>query len=148
MKEPLKILVINGPNLNLLGTRQPSIYGTKTLEEIMESLRAEFPDVLLKHYQSNIEGELINALQHASNNQDAVVLNAGGYTHTSVALKDAIAASSLPVVEVHLSNIASRESFRHHSLLASECVGSIAGFGANSYTLALHAIKMYLKEGR
>ena len=144
----MKILVINGPNLNLLGSREPEVYGSQTLTDLIDVLKAEFPEVELVHFQSNIEGELIDALQQADGAQDGVILNAGGYTHTSVALRDAIAGVGVPVIEVHMSNTAAREEFRHNSLIAGVCVGTIAGFGANSYSLALSAMKTYLKEGR
>lgn len=144
----MKILIINGPNLNLLGTREPELYGSKTLDSLVEDLRNSFSNVKIGHYQSNVEGELINKLQQAVGNYNGVVLNAGGYTHTSVAIRDAISSISLPVVEVHMSNIAAREEFRHNSLIAGVCVGSIAGFGAYSYTLAIDALRTYLKEGR
>ncbi|MGB0369388.1 MAG: type II 3-dehydroquinate dehydratase [Flavobacteriales bacterium] len=144
----MKILVINGPNLNLLGSREPEVYGSQTLTDLIDGLRTEFPEVALVHFQSNIEGELIDALQQADGTQDGVILNAGGYTHTSVALRDAIAGVGVPVIEVHMSNTAAREEFRHNSLIAGVCVGTIAGFGANSYSLALSAMKTYLKAGR
>ena len=146
--ERLKILVVNGPNLNLLGTREPDTYGSKTLSELMDELVIGFPDLDISMFQSNVEGELINALQNSVESVDGVVINAGGYTHTSVAIRDAIAAIPIPVVEVHMSNIAAREEFRHVSLLSAVCLGSIAGFGANSYHLGLQAIKSYLTEVR
>lgn len=141
------ILVLNGPNLNLLGTREPAIYGRETLEEIITELEAiaATMDVTLKHLQSNYEGELIDALHQArQDGVDGVILNAAGYTHTSVALRDAIAACELPVVEVHMSNIHAREEFRHHSIIAPVCVGGIYGFGADSYLLALSALYNHL----
>ena len=144
----MKVLVINGPNLNLLGKREPEVYGSKSLADLFENLKVEFPELSLTHFQSNIEGELINQIQDAENVMDAVVLNAGGYTHTSVALRDSIAAVSVPVIEVHMSNIAAREEFRHNSLIAGVCIGSIAGFGSNSYNLALQAIITYLGSGQ
>ncbi len=144
----MKILVINGPNLNLLGTREPDVYGNLTLDEIIHTLKKTSGDVEISHFQSNVEGELIDELQQADSSVDGIVLNAGGYTHTSVAIRDAIAGISIPVIEVHLSNIASREEFRHRSLIAGVCLGTIAGFGSNSYALAINALQTYLKEGR
>lgn len=144
----MKVLVINGPNLNLLGKREPEVYGSQSLEDLFENLKVEFPELSLTHFQSNIEGELIDQIQNADNAMDAVVLNAGGYTHTSVALRDSIAAISVPVIEVHMSNIAAREEFRHNSLIAGVCIGSIAGFGSNSYSLAVRAVKTYLNQAQ
>jgi 3-dehydroquinate dehydratase-2 len=133
----MKILIINGANLNLLGRRQPEIYGHESFEDYLGALRARYSEHTIDYYQSNIEGELVDALQRADGNYDGVVLNAGGYTHTSVVLRDAIAAISLPVVEVHISSILAREEFRHISLIASVAVGSIMGFGMESYRLAV-----------
>jgi len=132
-----KIRIINGPNLNLLGTREPDIYGNTTFEDILSDFQKEFPGLELDYFQSNVEGELINSLHEAANKMDGVILNAGAYTHTSVALGDAIKAIDTPVVEVHISNIFSREDFRHVSYLAPHCIGSIVGFGMDSYRLAL-----------
>ncbi len=133
------IAVINGPNLNLLGKRDPGVYGTQTLEQIETSLAelAGQVGLTVTFYQSNIEGELVNAVQEADDGACGVIINAGAYTHTSVAIRDAVSAISVPVVEVHLSNILAREEFRRVSLLAPVCAGSIAGFGADSYKLAL-----------
>ena len=142
----MKILVVNGPNLNLLGKREPSIYGNQTLEDLISELRSAFSDVTVESFQSNIEGEIINELQLADDRYDGVVLNAGGYTHTSVAIRDAISSIDTPVVEVHMSNIAAREEFRHISLIAGVCLGSIAGFGKYSYTLAIEALRNHLKK--
>ena len=142
----MKVLVVNGPNLNLLGSREPEVYGSKTLFALIDELQALFPDVEIESYQSNIEGELIDRLQQADGNFDGIVLNAGGYTHTSVAIRDAINAIHAPVVEVHMSNIAAREEFRRNSLIAGVCVGSIAGFGAHSYSLGIDALRAYLQE--
>ena len=128
----MKILILNGPNLNLQGRRDPEVYGTETFEEFLERLRAGFQGVEFGYFQSNVEGELIDALQRAEGRYDGVVLNAGGYTHTSVALRDAVAAVSVPVVEVHISSILAREEFRHVSLLAPVVKGSIMGFGLDS----------------
>ena len=142
----MKILVVNGPNLNLLGKREQSIYGNQTLEDLISELRSAFSDVTVESFQSNIEGEIINELQLADDRYDGVVLNAGGYTHTSVAIRDAISSIDTPVVEVHMSNIAAREEFRHISLIAGVCLGSIAGFGKYSYTLAIEALRDHLKK--
>lgn len=131
------ILVLNGPNLNLLGKREPAIYGGATLEEIVEGLRTGFPTVTIVHTQSNLEGALVDAVQGAEGIHDGIVLNAGGYAHTSVALRDAVAAVSVPVVEVHLSNLLAREPFRHTSLVGAVCAGSVMGFGAAGYAMAL-----------
>lgn len=131
----MKILILNGPNLNLIGQREPEIYGKLSFEESILDWRREF-DAELDYLQSNVEGELINFLQNAG--ADGIVFNAGGYTHTSVALRDAIASISVPVVEVHLSNITKRETFRHESMLSPVCVGCIFGFGMESYRMAIH----------
>jgi 3-dehydroquinate dehydratase-2 len=131
--------IINGPNLNLLGKREVDVYGATSFETFFESLQQEFPDLKLHYYQSNVEGELINYLHSIGFRSDGILLNAGGYTHTSVAIADAVAAIKTPVVEVHISNIFAREEFRHTSLLAKNCVGSIIGFGLKSYALALQS---------
>lgn len=133
----MKILIINGANLNLLGRRQPEIYGTKSFEDYLETLCARYPEHTLDYYQSNVEGELVDALQGAEGKYQGIVLNAGGYTHTSVVLRDAISAISTPVVEVHISSILAREEFRHTSLIAPVVCGSIMGFGMESYRLAI-----------
>lgn len=138
----MKILILNGPNLNLQGRRDTHIYGAMTFEAYFASLESAFPDVEFAYFQSNIEGELINRIQQADGVMDGVVLNAGGYTHTSVALRDAVAAVSVPVVEVHISSILAREEFRHTSLLASVVRGSIMGFGLDSYRLGVEALRM------
>lgn len=134
----MKILIINGPNLNLLGVREKSIYGDSSFEDYFETLKKEFSSLELEYYQSNVEGELINKLHEVGFSYDGIVINAGGYTHTSVALADAIAGIKTPVIEVHISNLAQREEFRHVSLIGKNCVGSIAGFGLKSYQLALN----------
>lgn len=131
----MKILIVNGPNLNLLGTREPQIYGIQTFEAYFEELKLK-TTCELHYFQSNVEGELINKLQESSH--DGIILNAGGYTHTSVALRDCISAIQVPVVEVHISNITSREEFRHTSLISPVAVGCILGFGMESYRLALN----------
>lgn len=141
----MKILVLNGPNLNLLGTREPEKYGNMTLNDI-ENLLKDFANE--KHFdidfcQSNIEGILIDKIQEANKNYDGIVLNAGGYTHTSIAIRDAIAAIDIPVVEIHLTNIHAREEFRHISRIAPVCIGQICGFGVNSYKLGLQALLDY-----
>ncbi len=132
-----KIIIINGPNLNLLGKREPLTYGNKSFEDYREELVKEFSDFEISTYQSNVEGEIINKLQEIGFSLDGIVLNAGGYTHTSVAISDAIAAIKTPVVEVHISNIYSREEYRHQSLMAKHCKGVIAGFGLDSYKMAI-----------
>lgn len=136
----MKILIINGANLNLLGRRQPEIYGHESFEDYLEALRARYSEHTIDYYQSNIEGEIVDALQRAEGVYDAVVLNAGGYTHTSVVIRDAIAAIATPVVEVHISSILAREEFRHTSLIAPVVRGSIMGFGMESYRLAVEHI--------
>ncbi len=138
----MKILIINGPNLNLLGKRQPTIYGEVTFEYFLEQL--EEKEHNLTYFQSNVEGEIINQLQE--NDADGVILNAGGYTHTSVAIRDAVSAIHKPVVEVHISNIAGRESFRHESLISPVAVGCIFGFGLEGYILAIDYLCKYHKE--
>lgn len=137
----MKILVVHGPNLNLLGTREKDVYGDQTLDDInaMLSAEAESHDAELKTTQSNSEGALVDAIQDARNWADAIVLNAGAYTHTSIALRDAVAAIDVPVIEVHLSNVYAREEFRHHSYIAPVAAGMVVGFGVDSYRLALLA---------
>lgn len=137
----MKILILNGPNLNLQGRRDTDVYGTITFDEYIETLRREFPKDELHYLQSNLEGELIDALHATQGNFDGVVFNAGGYTHSSVALRDAVSAISTPVVEVHISNIAAREEFRHTSLLTPVCRGAILGFGLDGYRLAIEALR-------
>jgi|TARA_B110000881_G_C18409416_1_gene430144 3-dehydroquinate dehydratase-2 len=132
-----KIIVINGPNLNLLGKREPQTYGNKSFEDYTKELMEEFTELELFTYQSNVEGEIINKLQETGFSLDGIVLNAGGYTHTSVAIADAIAAIKTPVVEVHISNVYAREEYRHQSIMAKHCKGVIAGFGLESYKMAI-----------
>lgn len=137
----MKILIINGPNLNLLGTREPQHYGTGTMDSVLDVLKSQYPRVEFDYYQSNVEGFLIDRLHKTLEEPcDGVVLNAGGYTHTSVALRDAIAAIKVPVVEVHISNVHSREEFRHRSLISAVCKGVICGFGLESYRLGVEAL--------
>lgn len=135
----MKLFIINGPNLNLLGTREPGVYGDQSFDDYFMELRIKFPDVDLGYYQSNVEGELINKLQEVGFSYDGILFNAGGYTHTSVALRDAVAAIKTPVIEVHISNIFAREEFRHTSLIAPVCKGSISGFGMDSYRLGIES---------
>ena len=135
-----QILVLNGPNLNLLGRREPEIYGDNSMETYMTALQERFPEVALTYYQSNVEGEIINKLHEVGFSYDGVVLNAGAYTHTSVAIHDAIKAIHAPVVEVHISNVYQRETYRHTSLITGACVGVIGGFGMDSYRLAVEAL--------
>lgn len=133
----MKIQIINGPNLNLLGVREEDIYGSRDFENYFEELKKKFPDAELYYFQSNIEGELINKLHEVGFNFRYIILNAGAYTHTSVALHDAIAAIKTPVLEVHISNIYAREEFRHTSLISSKCIGLISGFGLAGYDMAI-----------
>jgi len=134
-----KIQIINGPNLNLLGTREPSVYGDMTFESYLHSLKKIFPQCEIAYFQSNVEGELINKIHETGFSYDGIILNAGAYTHTSIALYDAIKAVTTPVIEVHISNIYTREPFRHKSLLSAACKGVIAGFGLDSYRLAVES---------
>jgi len=135
----MQLLIINGPNLNLLGKREPEIYGTQTFEAYFEVLQSQFPQHQLDYYQSNVEGQLINKLHEVGFSLDGILLNAGGYTHTSVAIADAISSIRTPVIEIHISNIAAREEFRHKSLLTAKCLGIISGFGLDSYRLAIES---------
>lgn len=137
----MKIQIINGPNLNLLGKREPTVYGNATFEDFLQELKTRFADIALSYYQSNVEGELINKLHEVGFSFDGIILNAGAYTHTSVAIHDAIGAIKTKVVEVHISNVYAREEFRHKSLITSKCVGLITGFGMESYALALQYFK-------
>jgi 3-dehydroquinate dehydratase-2 len=136
----MKISIINGPNLNLLGIREPDKYGTKSFEDYLVSLKAKYHDIQIDYFQSNIEGELINEIHAKGFSYDGIILNAGGYTHTSVAIADAIASVKTPVIEVHITNIAAREEFRHTSIIARSCAGSVSGFGLDSYRLAVEAL--------
>lgn len=139
----MRILIINGPNLNLLGTREPGIYGSRKFDDYLDGLRRAYDSDTIEYYQSNHEGGIIDKLHEVGFGKvDGVVLNAGGYTHTSVAIADAIAAIRIPVVEVHISNIGRREEFRHKSFLSAVCVGSIAGFGLTSYRLGIEALHL------
>lgn len=142
----MKMLLINGPNLNLLGKREKNIYGNTSFESFFLSLQDKFNFIELEYYQSNVEGELINKLHETGFNYDGIVINAGAYTHTSVAIRDAISGIKAPVVEVHISNILTRESFRHESLIGPVCLGSIMGFGLDSYRLGIEAIIEHIKS--
>ena len=133
----MQIIIINGPNLNLLGSREPDTYGDTSFQIYFEQLKTVFPTLEIHYYQSNVEGEIINKLHEVGFTYDGIVLNAGGYTHTSVAISDAIAAIEVPVVEVHISNVHAREDYRHHSLLAKNCKGVVTGFGLKSYEMAI-----------
>ncbi len=142
----MKILLINGPNLNLLGIREKSIYGDTSFENYFNTLQKRFPELELEYYQSNIEGELINKIHERGFDFDGIIINAGAYTHTSVAIRDAISGVKAPVVEVHISNILTRESFRHESLIGPVCIGSIMGFGLDSYRIGIEALKEHIKS--
>ena len=135
----MKISIINGPNLNLLGKREPEKYGNRSFEDYLSLLQKKYPSVIFEYFQSNVEGELINEIHSKGFSADGIILNAGGYTHTSVAIADAIASVKTPVIEVHITNISAREEFRHNSLIARTCSGSISGFGLDSYRLAIEA---------
>lgn len=136
----MKIEIINGPNLNLLGRREPEKYGHSSFEDYLVVLRSRYPDITFEYFQSNIEGELINEIQKSGFSSEGIILNAGGYTHTSVSITDAIAAVKTAVIEVHITNISAREEFRHTSLIGRSCSGSISGFGLDSYRLAVEAL--------
>ncbi|WP_448699114.1 type II 3-dehydroquinate dehydratase [Mucilaginibacter sp. AW1-3] len=133
----MKIQIINGPNLNLLGVREKSIYGSASFDDYLIDLRKQYPEIEISYYQSNVEGELINKLHEVGFSYNGIIMNAGAYTHTSIAIADAIAAINTPVIEVHISNVYKREEFRHSSMLASNCKGVIAGFGLDSYRLGV-----------
>jgi 3-dehydroquinate dehydratase-2 len=143
----MKIQIINGPNLNLLGLREPGIYGNQGFESYLEDLRLNFQNITIDYYQSNVEGELINKVHEVGFTYDGIILNAGGYTHTSVALADAIAAIKTPVIEVHISNIYARESYRHVSLTGKNCKGVLTGFGMDGYRLAINSFLQGRSEG-
>jgi len=136
----MKILIINGPNLNLLGKREPGVYGNESFDSYLDKLVKDFPEVEIDYFQSNGEGAIIDKLHESGFTVDGIIINAGAYTHTSLAIADAIAAISSPVIEVHISNVYAREAFRHHSFLSRNCVGVICGFGLQSYRLALTSI--------
>ena len=136
----MKIQIINGPNINLLGKREPSIYGSQSFEDYLEELKARYPNVTFEYYQSNVEGEMINKIHEVGFDFDGIILNAGAYSHTSIALQDAIRAIKSPVIEVHISNVHKREEFRHKSMISCACVGVICGFGLDSYRLAVEAM--------
>ena len=135
----MKILIINGPNLNLLGKREPEVYGSSSFEDFFSTLKKKYTEINLEYYQSNVEGEIINKLHETGFTYDGIILNAGGYTHTSVAIADAVAAIKTQVIEVHISNVYSREDYRHVSLMAKNCKGLIAGLGLDSYRLAIES---------
>lgn len=134
-----RIQIINGPNLNMLGKREPSVYGNQTFEAYLEELKVRYPQVELLYYQSNVEGELVSKIQETGFDMDGIILNAGAYTHTSIAIADAIRSVSTPVIEVHISNVFKREAYRHHSYLSEVCKGCIVGFGLDSYRLAVES---------
>ena len=136
----MKIQIINGPNINLLGKREPTVYGSRSFEDYLVELKDRFPMVEIDYFQSNVEGEMINKIHEVGFSYDGIVLNAGAYTHTSIALQDAIRAITSPVIEVHISNVHQREEFRHKSMIAGACVGVICGFGLDSYRLAVEAL--------
>ena len=136
----MKILIVNGPNLNLLGRREPGIYGQTSFDDLLPQLRQRYPDIEIDYFQSNIEGMLIDKMQEVGFDFDGIVLNAGAYTHTSVALHDCIRSIKAPVIEVHISNVHQREEFRHKSMISSACRGVICGFGLDSYRLAIEAL--------
>ena len=142
----MKILILNGPNINLLGKREPEIYGDRGFADYFEELKKTFPEVEFDYYQSNVEGEMINKIHEVGFSWDGIVLNAGAYTHTSIALQDAIKAVETPVVEVHISNVHKREEFRHKSMISCACLGVICGFGLDSYRLGVEALKRYNEQ--
>lgn len=142
----MKIQIINGPNLNLLGKREKEIYGEVSFEKYLKLLQDHFNDFTIEYFQSNVEGEIINKIHETGFSFDGIVINAGGYTHTSVAISDAIASVKTPVIEVHISNIFAREEFRKNSLMASKCMGTISGFGLDSYRLAIESLRVFKKK--
>ncbi len=139
----MKLIIINGPNLNLLGVREKEIYGGESFEEYLDKLKQKYPKIDFEYFQSNVEGEIINKLHEVGFSGDGIILNAGGYTHTSVAIGDAVKAIKTPVVEVHISNVYAREEYRHHSFLSKNCRGVIVGFGMDSYKLAVESFTGY-----
>lgn len=147
-KEMKKIQIVNGPNLNLLGKREPGIYGSRSFESCLPALRERYPDVQIDYYQSNIEGELINKMQEVGFCYDGIVLNAGAYTHTSIALLDCIRSLRCRVVEVHISNVHQREEYRHHSMISAGCKGVICGFGLDSYRLAIEGLLADMNQAK
>ena len=144
----MKIQIINGPNLNLLGKREPDKYGNVSFEKYLESLHQSFPGIKIEYFQSNIEGEIINKIHETGFDYDGIILNSGGYTHTSVSIADAVSAVSAPVIEVHITNIAAREGFRHNSIVGRYCTGSIIGLGLFGYKLAIEALIELLKNSK
>ena len=136
----MKVIIINGPNLNLLGKREPSIYGNESFDAFLSSIRSEFSELSIDYYQSNVEGEIIDKIHEVGFSFDYILINAGGYTHTSVAISDAIASVKTPCIEIHISQPSAREEYRHTSLIAGKCIGSISGFGLNSYRLGLLSV--------
>lgn len=142
----MKLQIINGPNINLLGKREPSIYGEESFESCLTRLKRLYPDIQLEYFQSNIEGEMINKIHEAGFSYDGIILNAGAYTHTSIALQDAIRAITTPVIEVHISNVHTREEFRHKSMISCACLGVICGFGLDSYRLGIEALLQKQKQ--
>ena len=141
----MKIQIVNGPNLNLLGQREKEIYGEVTFEKYLKLLKEHFQDYTIEYFQSNIEGEIIDKIHETGFNFDGIILNAGGYTHTSIAIADAVASVNTPVIEVHISNIFSREEYRQKTLIASKCMGTISGFGLDSYRLAIESLRVFKK---
>jgi 3-dehydroquinate dehydratase II len=144
----MKIQIINGPNLNLLGKREPDKYGNVSFESYLDTLRRQFPDIKIEYYQSNVEGEIINKIHQVGFDYDGIILNAGGYTHTSVSIADAVSAVSAPVIEVHITNISAREGFRHNSIVGRYCTGSIIGLGLPGYRLAIEAMIESVKNSK
>jgi 3-dehydroquinate dehydratase II len=142
----MKIQVINGPNLNLLGKREPEKYGTVSFDDYLKELGLKYPEIDFNYFQSNIEGEIINKIQEAGFSYDGIILNPGGYTHTSVSIADAVASVKAPVIEVHITNVQARETFRHDSLIGRYCAGSVIGFGLDGYRLAVEAIREISKK--
>jgi 3-dehydroquinate dehydratase-2 len=142
----MKIVIINGPNLNLLGKREPEKYGNLSFEDFLDTLRSRYPHIQFEYFQTNVEGELVNEIQKSGFSSDGIILNPGGYTHTSVAIGDAVSSVKAPVVEVHVTNIQAREEFRHNSLVGRFCAGSIIGFGLDGYRLAAEALSERIKS--